>query len=270
MSTTLPQNTVAHAHAEPMRRGLSGRLLYHTGMFLSRRGVRFEVRGLEHLPRQGSYILAANHETYVDGMWIMSCLPKPLFKRFCCIGAEDLLTRHGPFGRVIMRVGRGIPIKRRGNPIRALQSALEALRKDENILLIHPEGTRSRNGRLGRIQDGACFLARKAGVPIIPVFLDGAYEIFNRYYRLPSFRDKEGHKHRLIISFGKALQPEHFSSTKEMTAALRQWMETRFAHKEVPRDYSSLPVGPAKNMQSDKQEDAESTPPGEAGEECKK
>lgn len=231
------RNKVQKHREKPLRRGFMGYFFYHLGMFLTGLGVRIETRGLENLPDDLPYILAANHETYVDGMWILSCLPKQLFKRFTCIGAQDLLTRYGPFGRIIMHVGRAIPINRFGNPIRALGAAQEALEQG-NVLLIHPEGTRSRNGKLGRIQEGACFISKKSSAPVIPVFLDGAYEIFNRYMRFPSFRDKKtGGRHRLIIRFGKPLYPADYKNIKSMNAALTEWFHDAFAHKEIPREY---------------------------------
>lgn len=232
---------------EPMRRGFSGRLLYHIGMNLTRLGAKIEVEGVENLPDSAPFVLAANHETFVDGMWIMSALPKALRMKFCCIGAQDLLTKYGPFGRVIMRVGRGIPINRSGNPIRALVSAKSALDKGDNILLVHPEGTRTRSGKLGRIQEGACYIAIKADVPLVPVFLDGGYNIFNRHMKLPSLRHPQTKKrHRLIISFGKALLPSQFESIREMNEALSAWLHERFQQKRVP----TLPFTPLKNAKA--------------------
>jgi len=79
--------------------------------------------GLENIPKDVPYIIAANHETYVDGMIIASFLPKEHFEIFSSLAAQDLLTEHGPFGHVIMRVGRGIPLNRKGNPARGLIAA---------------------------------------------------------------------------------------------------------------------------------------------------
>lgn len=222
-------------HPKPMERGRSGRFFYRLGMLISRLGVDIEVRGLENLPTDSPYILAANHETFVDGMWIMSALPKDQFQKFCCIGAQDLLTKYGPFGKIIMRVGRGIPINRNGNPARALISAKEALEEGSNILLIHPEGTRSKDGTLGQIHEGACFIAKKSKSPLVPVFLDGAYNIFNPNMALPAWHNPETKKrHRLIITFGKVLDAKNYPNIKEMNQVLTDWFHDRFANKEIP------------------------------------
>lgn len=220
---------------KPMDRRFSGRFFYHLGMLVTRLGVKIEVRGLENLPKTSPYVLAANHETFVDGMWIMSALPKDQYKKFCCIGAEDLLTKYGPFGKIIMRVGRGIPLNRNGNPARALISAKEALEEGSSILLIHPEGTRSKTGKLGQIHEGAAFIAKKADVPLVPVFLDGAYNIFNPHMNLPTLRHPVTKKrHRLIITFGKMLNPKHYVNAKAMNQVLTEWFQESFAKKEIP------------------------------------
>ncbi len=229
------RNTKEIPKPKPLERRFSGRFFYHLGMLITRLGVKIEVRGIENLPQSSPYILAANHETFVDGMWIMSALPKEQYQKFCCIGAEDLLTKYGPFGKIIMRVGRGIPIKRQGNPVRALVSAKDALEEGNNILLIHPEGTRSKDGELGKIQEGACYIAKKANVPLVPVFLDGAYNIFNPNMALPALRNPVTKKrHRLIITFGKALNPANYVNIKEMNQVLSDWLHFRFANKEIP------------------------------------
>lgn len=220
---------------KPMDRRFTGRFFYRVGMFFTRLLVTIEVRGLENLPDDSPYILAANHETFVDGMWIMSALPKTQYKKFCCIGAQDLLTKYGPFGKIIMRVGRGIPINRFGNPARALISAIEALEGGDNILLIHPEGTRSETGRLGKIQEGSCYIASKAKVALVPVFLDGGYNIFNRQMPLPSLINPVTMKrHKLIITFGKPMYPSDYENTKVMNQALSDWLHEAYANKEIP------------------------------------
>lgn len=220
---------------KPLRRGLLGRVAYQFALALSNAKLDIENIGQENLPSEGSYILAANHETYVDALWIMAALPKSHFKRFCSLGAQDLLTRYGYFGRLIMRVGSAIPINRFGNPIRALNAAKGVL-EEGRILLVHPEGTRSKNGRLGKIQEGACFLAKKTKALIVPVFIDGAYEIFSRHMKRPQFRNpKTGLKNRLIIRFGKPMNPEHYKGIREMNEALTTWFTERFQQKQVPR-----------------------------------
>lgn len=218
----------------PIKRGLYGRFFNWLGMTLTKLLLRVEARGMKNLP-DAPYVLAPNHETYVDGMWVGGFLPKHHFKRYACLAAQDLLTDHGAFGRLIMRVGRGIPLNRKGNILQGMKLAMEQV-KEGNILMVHPEGTRTRTGRLGRINEGAAFIAKHAQVPIVPVFIDGGYEIFNRFMKRPSFWNKvEKKRRRLIVTYGEPIDPAEYKNTKAMTAALETWLTERYAHKEVPR-----------------------------------
>ncbi|MGI6076578.1 MAG: lysophospholipid acyltransferase family protein [Fastidiosipilaceae bacterium] len=224
---------------QPTKRGFLGRFYYKAGMWLTHRMVDLEGVGMENIPTEVPYIIAANHETYVDGMIIASFLPKKHFEVFSSLAAQDLLTEHGPFGHVIMKVGRGIPLNRKGNPARGLIAAKQQVDKG-NILLVHPEGTRSVDGRLGEMQDGASFLSIKANVPMLPVFIDGGYEVFNRYMKWPNGHDKENKtKRKVIINFGKPFLPANYKSPKKMTEDLTAWMKNMFRNKKVPRTFPS-------------------------------
>ncbi|MDD2213034.1 MAG: lysophospholipid acyltransferase family protein [Oscillospiraceae bacterium] len=223
---------------KPVERGVLGSVLNWIGMTLTHIFIHLEGHGLENIPQQTPYVLASNHETFVDGMWIGSFLPRWQFKKYSCLAAQDLLTDYGLFGKVIMKVGRGIPLNRKGNPIRGLVTAKKQV-DDGNILMVHPEGTRSHDGHLSEIQEGACYIAKKAHVPVVPVFIDGGYEIFNRYRKCPSWWDPKRHaRRRLIVRFGRPLLPDDYKNAREMTQALRDWMQQAFKEKEVPRDFS--------------------------------
>ena len=206
-------------------------------MGMSRLLLRIVVEGRENIPSAPPYVLAANHETYIDGMWLGAYLPRGHFKRFCSLAASDLQTSHGWLGKVILQVGRGIQVDRFGNPIRGLILAKKEVEKGA-ILLVHPEGTRSEDGRLGEFKDGAAYVAYKAGAPMVPVFIDGGYEIFSRHMKNPRpFQPGTLKRKLLIITFGKPILPADYSGAHEMTDALVDWMNRMFAAKRVPRTY---------------------------------
>ncbi len=224
----------------PVKRGLIGKLTYTVGLTVARLTVDLEAEGLDNIPKSGPYVIAANHETYVDGMLIGAYLPKNHFKSFSSLAAKDLEDRHGLLGRLILKVGRAIPIDRFGNPVRGLIMAKKKV-EEGNILLVHPEGTRSVDGRLGEMKEGAAYIAMKSKVPLLPVFLDGAYEVFNRYMKRPNGHNPEtGKRRKVILTYGKPLNPEDFSNAREMTAALVQWMQNRFNDKRVPRVFPAV------------------------------
>lgn len=215
-------------------RGLVGLLGNFVGMLLTRLFIRLRAVGLENIPTKTPYVIAANHETYVDGMWIGAYLPNGHFRLMSCIAAKDLESSHGALGRLIVRVGRGIPIDRFGNPVRGLIIAKKKV-DEGNIMLIHAEGTRSVDGRLAEMQKGAAYIAIKSHVPMVPVFIDGGYEVFSRHMKNPHPFDDQGHKRTVILHFGKPLNPDEYPDAKSMTDALTSWMEEQYRNKTIPR-----------------------------------
>lgn len=219
---------------EPIPRGFIGHFCYGLGMFLTRVFTRFETRGEAFVPDQAPYVVAANHETYVDGMWIGALLPRKHFSAYCALVGADLMTEHGLFGRIICRVAHGIPIDRKANPVRGLILAKKQVEAG-HILLVHPEGTRTPDGRIGPLQEGAAFLAYKAGVPLLPIYIDGGYQLFNRHWKWPKpfLKGRFLKRKRVILKAGQPLYPADFANAKAMTAALKTWFEQQQAQREI-------------------------------------
>lgn len=227
------EKTAPKLPTDPIPRGLSGRIYYHLGMLLTRCFTRLELRGREQLPEQKNFILVANHETYIDGLWIGSLLRRSQFKQYCALVGADLMSEHGWFGKVICRVGQGIPVNRKANPVRGLILAKKQVEAGR-ILLVHPEGTRTSDGKLGPLQDGASYLAFKARVPLVPIYIDGGFQLFNRFWKLPKpFLPGSLRRKRLILKVGSPLFPEHFSSVQDITTALRSWFLIQEEHREI-------------------------------------
>jgi 1-acyl-sn-glycerol-3-phosphate acyltransferase len=209
----------------PVDRGIKGEIGFFLGMLASRIFTRLRAEGIENIPANAPYIIAPNHVTYVDGMWAAYYLSRKHFDVMCCMAAKELEDSHGWLGRLIMRVGRGIAADRFGNPVRALIIAKKQLEEGQ-ILLIHPEGTRSSDGKLGEIKDGASYLSKKADCPIVPVYISGGYDVFNRHMNLPKpFDWKHFKRKRVTLYYGKPLFPADYAKAKDMTVVLTQWME---------------------------------------------
>ncbi len=209
----------------PIDRGALGWAAYNVSVGISRILVRIRAEGRGNIPASPPYVLSPNHETYFDGMWAASFLPKGHFARLCSLAAQELMSRHGTLGQLMLRVGRGIPVDRLGNPVRALILAKQQLEKGD-IVLIHPEGTRSPDGEFGEFKDGAAYLSIKSGAPIVPVYIEGGYRVINRHMRWPDTFDWKRLRRRTItVTFGKPMQPCDYRDPKEMTERLAAWMQ---------------------------------------------
>lgn len=135
--------------------------------------VKVEVEGLEHLVGSGPAVLVANHESWFDVFAMVAHLP--VNYRF--VGKIEL-TRIPFFGPAWVSAGH-IAIDRsdRDRAIESLQRAGETLRREGAVVVMFPEGTRSRDGKLLPFKKGAFVLALQTGVPVIPVGISGSRPI---------------------------------------------------------------------------------------------
>ncbi len=114
-------------------------------------------------------MVVCNHASYLDPVVLGAAFPRPLY-----FFAKSELFENRLFGWLISRL-HAFPVRLEGLDKDAIERAIQELRKGR-ILVVYPEGTRSRDGRLQRGQAGAGFFAVKAGVPVIPVYLRGSFE----------------------------------------------------------------------------------------------
>jgi 1-acyl-sn-glycerol-3-phosphate acyltransferase len=138
---------------------------------------RPHVEGREHLPRSGAAILASNHLSFSDSIF----MPLMVKRRVTFVAKQEYFTGPGLKGFLIKMffVGAGtIPVDRSGG--RAAQAAIDTglrILADGHLFGIYPEGTRSPDGRLHRGKTGVARMALQSGAPVIPVAMLNADEI---------------------------------------------------------------------------------------------
>ncbi len=128
---------------------------------------RLRVRGVENLPTGGA-LLVANHLSYADVIVMQLACPRPL--RY--VGHEELLGQNW-FFRLAFRTAGVIPVSA-ANALAGTRRVAAALAAGELVLLF-AEGSISRTGQLMRLERGFELMARKAGVPVVPVVHDGLW-----------------------------------------------------------------------------------------------
>ncbi|MDF2092367.1 MULTISPECIES: 1-acyl-sn-glycerol-3-phosphate acyltransferase [unclassified Knoellia] len=131
------------------------------------------VEGEENVPEDGPAILASNHLSFSDSIF----LPLVVQRRVTFLAKSDYFTGRGIKGRMTAAFFKGVgqlPIDRSGGRAgeAALRSGLKVLRRGE-VLGIYPEGTRSPDGRLYRGRTGVARMALEAGCPVLPVAMIG-------------------------------------------------------------------------------------------------
>lgn len=139
---------------------------------------RLKFHGLENIPSQGPYILAPNHQSYLDPFWVSVPFRYPL--RYM---TWDRFIYMPVIGHFIRTLG-AFPVKLEKGDRAALRHALEHL-KNGGTLMIFPEGGRTRTGEVMPFKPGVIRLAYDANVPIVPVSIVGGYQAYNPHHWLP-------------------------------------------------------------------------------------
>ena len=115
----------------------------------------------------------------------------------------------------------GIPVDRSGNTAPAMERAMQRLNKSKCHMIIHPEGTRSRSGELGEFKQGAAKIALETQTKILPVFIEGAYEIYPPSRKLPKiFNFKRMRRYNVTVHFGQIIDPSE-KSVLEITDQIK-------------------------------------------------
>ena len=138
------------------------------GLALGLSGIRYRVRGREHVPKHTAVVFCSNHESNVDPPVLFQALHKRLHVLF-----KAELTRLPVLGAVMV-AGGFVPVERdrREASMASIEKAAESLRSG-NSFLIFPEGTRSRTSELLPFKKGGFIMAIKAKAPIVPVAVSG-------------------------------------------------------------------------------------------------
>ncbi|MCZ7536454.1 MAG: 1-acyl-sn-glycerol-3-phosphate acyltransferase [Acidimicrobiia bacterium] len=171
---------------------------------------RVKVEGRQNIPRTGPVILAANHRSFLDSIF----LPLVLRRRVTFVAKAEYFD--DPKTAWFFRGVGQIPIRREGGSAseRALESAAEVLQAG-GVFAIYPEGTRTRDGYLHRGHTGVARLALRCGAPIVPVGMIGTDEIQPVDRKLPLVFRTVG------IRFGRPLDLSRFDGAADDRLALR-------------------------------------------------
>ncbi|NOZ20207.1 MAG: 1-acyl-sn-glycerol-3-phosphate acyltransferase [Planctomycetes bacterium] len=135
---------------------------------------KLRVYGRERVPASGGVVIASNHQSFFDPVLVGVGLPRSLNYM-----ARDSLFRFLPF-RWLIRSLNAFPLRREGIDTATIR---EAIRRVSNggVLVIFPEGTRTRDGRISAIKKGVGLISRHAKAPIVPAVIDGAFEAWPRH-----------------------------------------------------------------------------------------
>lgn len=170
---------------------------------------RLDVQGLENVPAQGPFLLLANHQSYLDPILIQAVVRRQIYTMAKSTQFSDRLT-----GALLRRL-KTFPVRRFETDPQAVRIVLRRLSEGQGVG-IYPEGERSWDGRLQPPRRGVLRLILRAGVPVVPCGISGAYDIWPRWDR----GLRRGGTVR--IRFGEPMRFPHLRDRAEREAALER------------------------------------------------
>ena len=172
---------------------------------------RMEIRGREHIPAGGGYILASNHRSNFDPIFVATGVKSQIF----FMAKEELFEKNAFLKRLFLALG-AFPVARGKGDTGALDWAVGVVRSGE-VLGMFLEGTRSKTGELGRPKSGTAMLAHQTKADVLPCAI---------YFENPlHFRS------RVVVHYGRMLKNAELGLGEEtltphgMKAASHQIMQ---------------------------------------------
>jgi long-chain acyl-CoA synthetase len=204
---------------------LKPRRLYVLVLFLVARVAvrvlaRARVRGIDRLLPDGPFIICPNHQSYLDPFLVMGVLPFRVFRRLFFVGAAEYFE--SPLTRWLAARLNIVLVDPDANLLSAMRAGAFGLRHGK-VLMLFPEGERSIDGGVKKFRKGAAILSRELGAPIVPVTIDGMFEIWPRTRPLRWRTLLPWSGHRTMVCVGDPLPPS--DNVIEQTARLREIVE---------------------------------------------
>ncbi|MDF3304958.1 lysophospholipid acyltransferase family protein [Rhodococcus sp. T2V] len=189
-------------------------------------GLKFTVKGDQHIPATGGAVIAINHTGYMD--FTYAGLPARRVKRYVRFMAKKEVFDNKISGP-IMRALKHIPVDRAAGSD-SYKAAVDFLRRGE-LVGVYPEATISRSFEIKEFKSGAARMAIEANVPIVPMVIWGAQRVWTK-----GFPKRLGRTNTPIsIAVGEPIQP--FEPASELTEKLHSTMTTMLADLQQGYDH---------------------------------
>ena len=150
--------------------------------------------GVDNVPRRGGVLLVSNHQSYLDPVLFAVKLRRPL-----SFFAKSELFENPIFGALISSLN-AFPVRQGEGDIGAVKETIRRL-QEGHVLNLYPEGSRSYDGEMQKMQPGIGLIIRRAGVPVVPAVIDGAFQAWPPHRGVKIFRP-----HPIRIAYGPPME----------------------------------------------------------------
>jgi 1-acyl-sn-glycerol-3-phosphate acyltransferase len=152
---------------------------------------QLKTTGSENVPKTGGVLLVANHQSYLDPVLVAVHLRRPV-----SFLAKSELFENPYFGWFI-RMLHAFPVRQGEGDVGAVKEVIRRL-QEGNVLNIYPEGSRTQTGELAPLEKGVALIIRRAGVPVVPIAIEGSYAAWPKDRKL-------FHAHPIRLKYGKPI-----------------------------------------------------------------
>jgi 1-acyl-sn-glycerol-3-phosphate acyltransferase len=187
--------------------------------------TRRTVCGAHHLEQlESPVVFVANHASHMDTPTILRSLPRHLRRRTAVAAAADYFYRSRPRALAVSLAFNTVPMQRRGGGLQPTSTRyVDELIADRWSLLVFAEGTRSRDGSVGRLRSGAAVLAADHALPIVPIHVSGTHAAMPPGQgwpkRQPGRRPRR--RHAIEVRFGEPIVPRAGEDRLEVMERVR-------------------------------------------------
>ncbi len=207
--------------------GILRKTFWTAGGGLYRLYFSLKARGLEHLPPDRPYVIAANHTSHLDAPSILLAI-RPRIDRISLAAARDYLSRSPSLSWFLRTMLDAVPFDRQEEFLESLL-ALRRLIGVRRPLLVFPEGTRSSSGALQPFRTGVGLLAIELDLPIVPVHVAGTREALPKNGRFPR-------RNRVSLNFGPPVEMAPYAARRERLGNYEVYREvTGQVRREIAR-----------------------------------
>jgi 1-acyl-sn-glycerol-3-phosphate acyltransferase len=179
------------ASLPPLRRTFLWRLAQEASRVITSICHDYKAFGVDNVPQEGGLLILSNHQSFMDPPLVVAQM-----KRAVCFLARSGLFKPPVFGTFIRKV-HAFPVER-GRTNASTMKKMIHLVQSGRALLMFPEGTRTKDGEIKPLESGLALIIKRAGVPVVPVAIEGAYKVWPRTRILPSAG-------KVRVNFGKPM-----------------------------------------------------------------
>ncbi len=216
---------------------LSGVLGPMTDFYLRRRAVGREVfDDLKH-----PVVFVANHSSHLDTPTILRAIPRRWRNRTAVAAAADYFYRKRWKANGVALLFNTVPLGRDGGGLgNGATDHVDRLINERWNLLMFPEGTRSRDGSIGKVRSGAAVIAAQHGIDIVPIYVSGTHDAMPPGQNWPKRRPGRliSRRHRTEVRFGQPIRCEDADRRREVMAEVQEFWD----RQGLPAEPAPAPV----------------------------